>query len=290
MRRDRSLAGIEYHGVAGSSLDCERAVIRLIQCNTSISGARIISAGNMHCLLLVGEAGSKVAVKSGFSSGYGGTGPSCFSVVLQLLHSHGVEVDEWIADKPLINRLDRSALTVADVEQITTGKAVTPSRWYDYIRDHHREQGGNGALWREFPPVIPFSIIDSRIVDLARSFWNDPDGNLLSGYRRLEDLVRTRTRIVESSAKLFSRVFTGKDALLTWDVSEESEKIGRVNLFTGTYMAYRNPRAHREKPKSELLAEFLLLNQLYLLEREAVNVESPSTVSAVLSDKAKAAE
>ena len=50
---------------------------------------------------------------------------------------------------------------------------------------------------------------------------------------------------------------------------DKSEKVGRINLFTGTYMAYRNARAHKENPKTELLAEFLLLNQLYLLESEA---------------------
>lgn len=65
-------------------------------------------------------------------------------------------------------------------------------------------------------------------------------------------------------------MFTGKDAVLTWMVTEEGEKNGRAYLFTGTYMAYRNPRAHQENPEAELLAEFLLLNQLYRLEREAV--------------------
>jgi hypothetical protein len=86
--------------------------------------------------------------------------------------------------------------------------------------------------------------------------------------------VREKTGLAESSAKLFSRVFTGKDAVLTWDVPDEGERNGRINLFTGTYMAYRNPSAHREAPKSELLAEFLLLNQLYRLESEAVKTET----------------
>ncbi len=40
------------------------------------------------------------------------------------------------------------------------------------------------------------------------------------------------------------------------------------NLFTGAYMAFRNPRAHRELAHDlgAALGEFLLLNQLYLLE------------------------
>jgi uncharacterized protein Ymh len=286
-KRDRSLYGLEYHGVAGSSEDCQQAVMRLLQFGTPLARARIISSGNTHCLLLTNAIGGHVAVKSGFTSGYGGRGPTCFSVTLQFLHSHGVEIDELVADASLLDRLDHSALTIADVENITTAHAVRPGRWFEYILDRHEEQGRNGTLWQEFPPVVPFSIIDHRIMDLARNFWEDPDSNLLRGYRRLEDLVRERTDLNESSTKLFSRVFIGKDAVLTWTVADESERIGRANLFVGTFMAYRNPRAHQENPKTELLAEFLLLNHLYQLEREAVNAEPRATASQPSKAEAK---
>lgn len=272
-RRDRSLAGLEYHGIAGSSQDCQQAVMRLLQCGTPIVRARIISSATTHCLLLTNAIGDQIAVKSGFASGYGGTGPRCFSVTLQLLDLHGVEIDEWVADEVLIDRLDHSALTIADVEKITRAGAVRPSRWSEYILDRHEEQGRDGTLWQKFPPIIPFSIIDGRIMDLALNFWDDPDRSLLRGYRRFEDLVRKRTGMTESNTKLFSRVFAGKDAVLTWAATDEGERNGRANLFTGTYMAYRNPRAHQENPKTELLVEFLLLNHLYRLEREAVKVE-----------------
>jgi hypothetical protein len=268
------LAGIEYYGVAGSSIDCQLAVVRLLQGGVPLERARILTAGNTHCLILTLEVGDLIAVKSGFSSGYGGTGPACFSIALQLLSEHHVEIDEWVADQTLITRLDESALTTDDIESITTGKALRPSRWPEYVLDRHRKQSADGTLWQEFPPLIPFSIIDGRIMDLAIKFWNDPDSNLMRGYRRLEDIIRERTGLTESNTKLFSRVFTGKDAALTWTVQDESEKNGRYNLFTGAYMAYRNPRAHREVPRSELLSEFLLLNHLYKLEREAVQVDS----------------
>jgi hypothetical protein len=84
-RGDRSLAGLEYHGVAGSSQDCQHAVMRLLQCGISIARARIISSGNTHCLLLTNAVGDPVAVKSGFSSGYGGNGLMDHSLIERLV-------------------------------------------------------------------------------------------------------------------------------------------------------------------------------------------------------------
>jgi hypothetical protein len=241
-----ALAGIEYHGVAGSSQDCQLAVLRLLQCGVPLVRARIVTMGNTHCLILTNEVGDMIAVKSGFSSGYGGAGPVCFSVVLQLLHSHHVDIDEWIADQALIARFDESALTADDVDRIAMGNAVQPSQWPKYILDRHREQSRNGTLWQEFPPLIPFSIIDPRIMDLAISFWDDPDSNLMRGYRRLEDIFRERTGFTEGTTKLFSRVFTGKDAALTWVMPDESERNGRYNSFHGrVHGVPESPRSPR---------------------------------------------
>ena len=75
MNDSTKLAGIEYHGISGGSRDCQDAVMRLLQCGEAIKRARIVSFSNSHCLLLTNEIGDRVAVKSGFSSGYGGEGP-----------------------------------------------------------------------------------------------------------------------------------------------------------------------------------------------------------------------
>ncbi len=64
--------------------------------------------------------------------------------------------------------------------------------------------------------------------------------------------------------KLFSQAFNPGDGALTWKDADNGELAGRMQLFTGTYAAHRNPRAHRE-PKgrsAELLREFLLLRKL----------------------------
>src|SRR5690606_40962373 len=67
----------------------------------------------------------------------------------------------------------------------------------------------------------------------------------------------------EHSTKLFAQVFQGENATLTWDVPNSAEIKGRINLFTGAYMAFRNARAHREKDEKLIhqYREFLLINE-----------------------------
>lgn len=266
-------AGIEYVGIAGISKDCQDAVLRFIQFGTRITHVRILSAKSKHCLLLTQEGGDQVAVKSGFATGYGGEGPRRFSYVLQILSSHGAEIIENDVPRSLLEKIDDSALTRSDLKRVKKMRHVRPSRWHDYVSERDFDWAREGTLWREeFPAVMPFALIDPRIMDLALDFWNGTDNSLLVGYRRLEDIVRDRTAIEQHGTKLFSQAFNPADGILTWEHVDDGERAGRMQLFTGTYGAHRNRRAHRELQthSEELLAEFLLLNHLYRLERDAV--------------------
>ena len=273
----RTPAGIEYLGIAGSSQDCQEAVIRRVQYGERIYQARILSSAGTHCLLLANGIGDQAAVKSGFASGYGGEGPAALSYALQLLEAHGVELEEVKVSADLIERLDDSALTVDDVERINTARPVRPRRWHEYILDDDRYSDKRGRLWREFRPVVPYAIIDDRLIDLVLAFWDDPDAKLVTGYRRLEDVVRERTGLTGHGSQLLSAAFLGEKSALCWDGLSENEQRGRGNLFTGAFMAHRNPRAHQElkaDPEAQL-RELLLLNHLYVLEREATSRSTP---------------
>jgi uncharacterized protein (TIGR02391 family) len=263
--------GIQYVGLPGVTHDCEQAVVRLIQCGENIERARILSNSNEHCLLLTVGVGDLIAVKSGFTSGYEGTGPHAFSYVLQLFDLHGVKIEEYDVGPELLASVDDAALSISDIDDLDARRPVRPSRWSDYVLEAHWERARNGTLWRDFPPIIPFAIIDPRLADLAMSFWAGPDDRLLTGYRRLEDIIRKRTGIKESGSKLFSQAFAIENSKLVWKNIEASEQSGRANLFTGMWMAYRNPRAHRESRNysEQHLSEFLLLNHLFVLEAQA---------------------
>lgn len=137
----------------------------------------------------------------------------------------------------------------------------------------------SGEVWQNFPAVIPFAIIDTRIVDLAMNFFERPDENLLTAYRRLEDIVRKRAGSREHGSRLFNEVFLSRATKLGWNELEPGEQDGRASLFTAAYKAHRNPRAHRElgQQSGSQLSEFLLLNHLYLLERQARDLRDDST-------------
>ena len=273
----KSLAGIGYAGAAGSSAACRTAVLQLLLYGGRIGSALILTNDHRHGLLLTVGEGDLIAVKSGFSSGYAGEGPRTMSFVLEILLSHAVEIDELAVDNELLTRLDASALTAADVDQLKSARPIRPSRWYDYILDFS-DRRQKGTLFEETEPRIPLGLIDARLIDLAIHFEDEPDHRLLVGYRRLEDVVRTRTGLErEFGAKLFQVAFGGEESLLHWEGIDGAEQQGRLLLFTGTYMAHRNPRAHQESRQAlrQQAREFLLLNHLYALECAA----SPRTAT-----------
>jgi uncharacterized protein Ymh len=271
-------AQIQYAGLAGISQSCKFAVMRFIQFNDWISDVRILTAGQSHALLLTLNEDEVVAIKSGFASGYSGEGPRTFSEILQLLRATNITIEEYEVDQRMLERLDESTLTIADMDLIDKAKPIRPRRWGDYLLEEQWRSAPGRAIWSGFPNVLPLSVIDYRLETLAREFHADADTSLIKGYRQLEDIVRQRTKLEEHGVKLFAQAFQGADALLTWKDLDKSEQVGRAQLFTATYMAYRNRRAHRsaEDDGASLLNEFLLLNHLYRLEQEAVDCAASS--------------
>lgn len=276
-------AAIEYMGHAGSTAECKEAVVRLLQAREEITRVRILTCDHQHCLLLTIGEYDLVAIKSGFASGYTGAGAHGFSFVLQLLEAYlpsdrktnnGAEliINEYEVGKEIIERIDNSALTRKDVEAVNSIRSVRPLRWYGYILESHRKAKEDGTLFQKIRPILPLGIVDPRILDLALSFWDDPNSRILKAFSRLEELIRKRTAIKEVGAKLFQEAFDIERGKLGWKNLERSEQVGRIQLFAGAYMVHRNPRAHKDIEKEaeeNQVSEFLLVNHLFRLEKEA---------------------
>ena len=176
-----------------------------------------------------------------------------------------------------MSRLEVSALTVDDLHFIDSADVVRPMRWFDYVYPWRSKMPDGGQRLSAFPRLMPWAIIDHRIEDLAHKFFENEDDCIGKGFRRLEDRIRSRTHLQEHGTRLMQRAFMQDDRLLTWRVPDKAEQVGRAQLFVGAFMAFRNPRAHREHASAngQGLAEFLLLNQLFLLEAEAVDAKPP---------------
>jgi hypothetical protein len=273
---------LEYLGIAGATKDCAQAVEQLLHYDREITETLILTVERgtnaRHALLLTDNFGGQIAIKSGFSSGYGGGGPRGFSATLALLHWHGVKLDEISIDAEMLERLDASALTLGDLEAIAAARRVQPQTLWDYVLE--QDDFGRDTInpWRDREPVIPFAILDDRLAAAAREFWDDPDGKLMKAHRLLEETIRKKACIsIEDAAsggpaRMYAAAFNGKTPKLGWPSITSSEHTGRTGLFLGLMQAYRHPRAHRDERASqaEHLRELLLLNHLFTLEREAV--------------------
>jgi hypothetical protein len=276
--RTKDLAGIQYVGLDGVSASCYSAVKRLIQFGDRIERARLLTCQGRHALLLTVTSEDLVVAKAGFTSGYAGEGPRTLAEVLRLLIELKVDVDECDVTEAILERVAASALTTKDVETIKRASSVRPTRVYDYIHAVYEFGQERPSIWDSFPPAMPWAIIDRRIIDLALQIMDQPDESLMRGFRRLEDCIRERTGNDEHGTKLFTKAFTDRDAKLTWNVRDQSEIGARAQLFSSAFMAYRNPRAHREinDALDSSLIEFLMLNHLFVLERQAIDRTSPS--------------
>jgi hypothetical protein len=76
MKKNDDLSGISYVGLGGISLTCAKAVMSILVSGDDIQKATILTSNNAHGFLLQIGEDDLVAVKSGFSSGYKGEGPS----------------------------------------------------------------------------------------------------------------------------------------------------------------------------------------------------------------------
>ena len=275
------LAQIQYHGQAGTTAYCQSAIERLLLCQPSLASALLLTSSDQtavfHAFILTTDTGIQIAIKSGFNSGYVGEGPRGLSDSLKLLDLHRLDIDEVEVPQEVTQRLNASCLTAKDMTMIKNAKKIRPYRFWDYVEPFNEYEQRQGNPWRDRPVDLPLPLIDDRLINEAIAFWDDPDGTLMKSFRKLETIVRGRLQAHGNEtedwvgAKLFGRAFNGDDAPLSWPNIPNAERIGRTSLFTGAFSAYRNRRAHHEGSTCahKLANEFLLINQLFLLEQEA---------------------
>lgn len=276
-KKEKDVFNIQYLGEDGITRSCIKAAALILSSEYSFQNAALITNNQNHLFILIAGERDYFVIKKGFTSGYDGEGPDGLAITLLLLEQHQLDIDEYEISDNLWIKLINMEIETNEIESILANSPIRPRRWYDYIfrarlTEHKQE------LSQYYPAVIPLALVDKRIIDLAITFSSNPDHALTIAYRRLEEIIRKRSDMTGEGAKLFSSVFLfekNKDdgrPILTWDCPDDGEIKGRGNLFNAVYMAFRNARMHRELETSFVaeLREFMLINELFNLEREAI--------------------
>jgi hypothetical protein len=274
-----NVAGVEYHGSSGVTQNSIDAIVHIINSGEKIKSAWLLSwlDGSIgeHSFFLNIFPARQVLIKPGFTSGYSGEGPRGLSTALQILQLHSIEIEEYEIDRAVAQRAEAGCLLSSDLEKLEKSRPIRPTRYYDYIlrRPNSPQETDVRDIQRCFPAAINLGLLDERLVELAIGLFENPDSAISTAFRRLEDIVRDRIGIYDKSGShLFKKAFEGDKSLLHWNDLDGGEQAGKAGLFVAIFLAYRNPRAHREilSDPREAAREFMLINQLYLLEASAV--------------------
>lgn len=270
---------IEYLGRYGSTLFGLKALVRGITYNEIKDAYLISNLENSkkirhHAFVLFESIHNISVVRGGFTSGYEGTGPFGLSQAILLLGQHGINLEEIRVDEETFERLNFALLNPGEIMKIIEGDSIYPSQfYYDYVLLEAEKR----SLQSLYFSKIPFGIVDPRIMDLALHLEKEYEVSLMTGYKRLEDIIRKKSGVTEESGlKLFNKVFNQTNPFLGWENLHNQEVAGRLDLFKGVFATYRNRRAHREfdSTQEEVVREFLMLNELYRLESSAVYVKN----------------
>lgn len=259
---------------------CLDALKSLIQLRVPISQVKLLTANDgqikIHGFLVITELDEIIAIRPGFASGYPGEGSRALAIAIRLLQTFDIEVEEFDVTGKLMNRLEQAALTLHDLKFLENVPPILPTRLTDYLYDAGMFGQPPGVVLRGFESCIPFALIDDRLADLVIGFFENSNARLMTGYARLEVIIKNRIGINKSASELFQAAFGGGSPVLVWPDISRGEHEGKLLLFKSVYQTYRNRRAHNEIPPNEELdlTELLLLNNLYILERSAQTVSN----------------
>lgn len=267
-------ADVQYHGQDGITQTRIDAIVRIIQSGVWITRVRLLTCEERHCFYLELSELQDILIRSGFASGYPGQGPAGLAIALLLFERHRIDVEEVLISKDLMDKVAESRITRRDLEMIRESNVVRPWRLSDYTYGVLSGRGGDRAeTVRQYPLMLPFGLLDDRLWDLALTLHEDSDSAIYKACRALEERVAKRIGSSLHGRALYRKAFHGPNSFLVWEDLRQPEADGRAELFMGVNASVRNPRAHRDPKTSRALAlrEFLLVNELFLLEAEAVS-------------------
>lgn len=261
---------IQYLGTPYTQ-DCLEAICFILQTQTYIEKALLLSCDHKHAYLIKSHRNTYI-IRSGFTSGYQGEGPKGLASSLQLFLKHNIKVEEVYISKKIMKKVNQASLSDNQLENILKIEYIRPLQIHEYIYAIYNTLEYQVKNDRYYPTELPYHLIDSRILDLALKFNDDPNRSIFNAFIRLENIVQKRVNSDKHSSALFEYAFCTENPPLICKTGDKKASQATGRLFPNIYKAFRNEHAHNEvsKPLKTLIREFLLINELYLLESEAI--------------------
>lgn len=280
----------------GSSADCLSALAAQIERRSDLFAGVLVTGKRSgldgvpkHLFLLVsGERDypTYCIVRSGFTSGYGGEGPSATSRGLLLLLSVDAEIASRVVSGSLFDRIQRGDVAYDDLEGVRL-RGEPGLSWSTYVQGADWDVYNAGRTWADWTSAhLPLPLVTPGLQELVTDFRGHPEDAVVRAFRRVESRLRERLHAVTnlppglSGAKLINHAYSADKGILRWPDAEPGDSIhnGRRDLLVGSFAIHRNPRVHHEDhklPYEQDIVAFLLAGEILQLIERSVPRTSP---------------
>lgn len=264
------MADYDLVGVSGASHESFQALAIVLQTSERIEYAILVGAPIedspiwTHLFVIATESSTSprfVVVRSGFASGYGGTGPAYTSQAVLLLDSMDVETRGVEVDLETFRRIEDGTASYDELRALHEAPDSGRHGPWDVVREGHWPNRDSQSLWRYWTTVwIPRALVHGEFQEHVAEFERNPHDSFLATTRKLESRLRQKLLLFGAAEakrlegrRLVDRAF-GKNGRLTWrapdgEPLDDRERESRRELFAGTLGALRNIAAHDDDHK-----------------------------------------
>ena len=254
-------AEVQYMGIPGDTETCVLAVDTVVNSENPPRKASVVGwRKDLHSMiyehLFLFWDWNKVpltVVHSGFTSGYGGTGPHGFSEALCMVFCREIPTNPIFVNETDFNAIENRRLTAKIIDRLHNADD-RPIEWpWGWIMPRDLEQLEKHTFWssRHHPKMV-FDFLSPDIAKRCQKLHaHDPEAAVFMAFKVVEERLRS---LVSNSKgdeealtadRLIAAALNPTSGILTDKTLSLSEREGKFLMFKGAFQFVRNPRAHR---------------------------------------------
>ena len=191
-------------------------------------------------------------VHSGFTSGYGGSGPHGFSEALCSILYREISTNEIFLSESEFNAIEKRRLTPKIIERLRTADDMPFEFPWHWIMPRHSEITESEFWAQRHNPKMVFDFLDNEISKQCRKLYPlNREESVFVAFKVVEERLRalmSKSNDYQedlTSDRLITRALNPTSGILTDKGLSPSEREGMHLMFKGAFQFVRNPRAHR---------------------------------------------